>query len=271
MSVIDTRWQRLRRQLGPVTRHIPLGHLVTAAATYSRAAVPGLPRPSTRFLVFAQGRSGSTLLTDLLNSHPQIFCADEILTFHRRSPALYAHACSVGHRAKAYGFKVKIYQLTEAQGLKEPGEFLRQMHASGWKIAHLQRRNVLRQALSAMVAEQRDVYHLGIGVAGPQPVHIDVDNLLWRADQRRGFCAAEEAALAGVPHMRLTYEDDLLHAETQDATAQRMFSWLGLPPAAVSVRLRKIVPDDLERIIANHDEVVAAVRSSAYAELLEQP
>jgi fatty acid/phospholipid biosynthesis enzyme len=36
------------------------------------------PSPSTRFVIFAQGRTGSTLLTSTLDTHPQITCNDEI-------------------------------------------------------------------------------------------------------------------------------------------------------------------------------------------------
>lgn len=269
-SVIDTRWQRVRRRLGPVTRQVPYGHVASAAATYAKTVLPGLSRPQRRFVIFAQGRSGSTLLTDLLNSHPQIYCADEILTWPRRWPQAFAAACSVGHRAEVYGFKVKLYQLTEAQQLTDPGAFLRGMHASGWQVIHLRRQNVLRQALSAMVAEQRDVFHLAVDAEGPAPVHIDVDNLLWRAQQRQEFGVAEEQALDGIPHLRLSYEDDLLEPAAQGETAGRVFSWLGLPPAAVSVRLRKIVPDELDRIVSNHREVLDAVIESPYAPLLER-
>ena len=42
-----------------------------------------LPRPAThpekKFIIFAQGRSGSTLLVSLMNCHKEIFCDGEIL------------------------------------------------------------------------------------------------------------------------------------------------------------------------------------------------
>ncbi len=270
MSVLDTRWQRARRRLGPVTRRLPYGHLVSAAGTYARLGLPLLPRPQQRFVIFAQGRSGSTLLTELLNSHPRIFCADEILTWHRRYPAVYAKACSVGHRADIYGFKVKLYQLTDAQRMDQPGDFLRRMHGEGWSVVHLHRRNVLRQALSAMIAERRDVYHLAVGASGPRPVRIDPDELLARTAQRVRFGDAERAALDGVPHLSLVYEDDLLRPERQQQTADRLFDWLRVETAPVAVRLRKIVGGPVSQVVDNHAEVVAAVAGTPYADLLGQ-
>ena len=42
-----------------------------------------------RFVIFAQGRTGSTLLTSSLDSHPEIRCADEILGRPRGDPKAY--------------------------------------------------------------------------------------------------------------------------------------------------------------------------------------
>ena len=268
MSIRDTRWLRLRRRLGPVTRRVPYGHLVTESATYTRLLLPGLKRPDRRFVIFAQGRSGSTLLADLLNSHPGVYCADEILTWQRRDPARYALACSVGHKADTYGFKVKIYQLTEAQQIASPNAWLRDMHAQGWAVLQLRRRNVLRQALSSMVAEQRRVYHEEGQTSQPQPVLIDIDDLLQRTQRRVTTQHEEDQALQGVPHESFVYEDDLLRPETHQATADRAFGFLGLASVPVTTGLRKIADRPLEQVVTNAQAVRAAVASSPYAPLL---
>lgn len=44
------------------------------------------PDPPRKFVIFAQGRSGSTLLTSTLDSHPDIHCDDEILIVPRAFP-----------------------------------------------------------------------------------------------------------------------------------------------------------------------------------------
>lgn len=269
MSVRDTRWLRLRRRLGPVTRRVPYGHVVSESATYARLVMPGLRRPERRFVIFAQGRSGSTLLADLLNSHPQVYCADEILTWKRMNPARYARACSVGHRADTYGFKVKIYHLTEAQGIVTPGAWLRRMHDDGWSVIALQRANVLRQALSSLVAEQRRLYHLEGAVGNaPPPVFVDAEELLRRTDARVRICEDERAALADVPHLAVSYESDLLRPECHQRTADRLFDYLGLRPVPVSTTLRKIADGSLSTVVANAPQVTAAVRASRYADLL---
>lgn len=38
--------------------------------------------PKTKFVIFGQGRTGSTLLTSLLSSHPEITCEGECYMLH---------------------------------------------------------------------------------------------------------------------------------------------------------------------------------------------
>lgn len=251
-----------------MTRRVPYGHHVTESATYARLHLPGLNRPARRFVIFAQGRSGSTLLADLLNSHPQVYCADEILTWKRRDPTRYALACSVGHHGDTYGFKVKIYQLTEAQEIADPGAWLRRMHAEGWAIIHLRRANVFRQALSSMVAAQRRLYHLEGSASAPAPVAIDAGQLLEQTLQRSHLCTAEAQALEGIPHCSVVYEDDLLDPAHHQRTASRVFEFLGLEEVTVSTGLRKIADTSLEQVVANADEVLAVMGASPFADLL---
>lgn len=267
---LDSRWRRMRRRLRPITSRVPGGHVVTEAATYARLALPFVPRPARRFVIFAQGRSGSTLLVDLLNAHPRLVCDDEILTFRRRWPARYATACSVGHRAEVWGFKVKIYQLLDAQQMAEPGAFLRHLHEDGWSVVHLHRGNVVRQALSSMVAAARGGhYHQAAGASAPPPVVIDPAELVARAAERDRFVALEEEALRGVPHLRVVYEDDLLTPAQQQATADRVLTHLGLDPVPVRTKLAKIARHPLDGV-ANADEVRQALAGTRYGELLEQ-
>lgn len=269
----QTRWRTFRRRIGPLTRRVPGGHLLTGGATYARPWVPGLRRPPRRFVIFAQGRSGSTLLADLLNSHPEVVCDDEILTFRRHWPARYAHACSVGHRATAWGFKVKVYQLTQNQRMVHPGDFLHQLHDRGWKILHLQRRNLLRQALSSMVAELRGgLYHqptaAGSGRA-TAAVHIDPDELVRRCRERERFVEEESRALDGLPYLHLRYEDDLLGPDDHQATADRVFTHLGVTPLPVATTLTKLAGSPLDGV-ANGAEVRRRLEDSPYAAYLDQ-
>lgn len=67
-----------RRIIPEAYENRPLGQMIRAGlrkelhfATYVLR-----PSPSVKFVIFAQGRSGSTLLTSTLNTHSQITCFD---------------------------------------------------------------------------------------------------------------------------------------------------------------------------------------------------
>jgi LPS sulfotransferase NodH len=112
------------------------------------------------FVIFGQGRTGSTLLTSLLSSHPEIQCDGEILGEKVKDPFNQIAKCAAVSRKPVYGFKVKIYQLTDNQSMR-PDTFLQNMAAKSVKILFLSRRNHLRQVISNRLAVANQ-YHYRI-------------------------------------------------------------------------------------------------------------
>ncbi|HBE17486.1 MAG TPA: hypothetical protein DEG17_03890 [Cyanobacteria bacterium UBA11149] len=58
--------------------------------------------PSNKFVIFGQGRTGSTLLYSLLNSHPQIHCDEEILEDRVFFPVQYVKGRCCKAKKKMY-------------------------------------------------------------------------------------------------------------------------------------------------------------------------
>ena len=65
--------------------------------TYMRAMPLAAARRPALFVVFGQGRTGSTLLQNMLNRHSRIHCDGEILAERRLFPAAWI----AGRRARA--------------------------------------------------------------------------------------------------------------------------------------------------------------------------
>jgi LPS sulfotransferase NodH len=234
--------------------------------------------PEPRFVIFAQGRTGSSLLAQLLDSHPRIRCEGELLARghrfppgRRRSALRYLEGRSAAFTGRAYGFKVKIYQLREDQEMSDPGAFLSALHARGWRILHLRRQDLLRQVLSNLVAEERGAWHLEEGdhEIPMTPLVVAPEVVLEGLARRRAHAADEEAALGGIPRLELVYERDLLDPARHQATADRVCAWLGLPAAPVRSRLRRINRGRLRELVANHEALVAALRGSDFTILLD--
>lgn len=100
------------------------------------------------FVIFGQGRTGSTPLMRPLNSDPEIHGIDKIL----RRKVLSPYHCVKAYRHRAprpfFGIKVKIYQLLENQRIEGPGAFLERMLRGRWKLIHLKRTDIVRHAMS---------------------------------------------------------------------------------------------------------------------------
>jgi hypothetical protein len=243
---------------------------VDALAAYTLRCLRGGRMPEVRFVLFGQGRTGSELLRSLLNTHPRVRCEGEILARPRLFPAAFVEGHARASDRPAYGFKAKVYQLSEDQHL-DPRAFVRRLTGDGWQVVYLYRRNLLRQALSNVVARHRRAYHRKAGQDGPglPKVRVDCDALLRSMTNRRNFLAEEHRVLDGVPHVEVVYEDDLLPGERHQQAADRVFRHLGLEPVEIRTDHLRVTSDRLADFVDNHEEVAACVGRTDFAPFLE--
>jgi LPS sulfotransferase NodH len=225
----------------------------------------------SKFVLFAQGRTGSTLLGDLLRSHPEVYFGDEALQSPVRSTRLAVERMRWRHARHAVGFHVKIYQLTDDQGISDPGGWLRGMHRSGWRVVYLRRENLVRHVLSNMTAQAVNRYEDRDGSGDDVRLHVDPAELLHWMKVRQRVGRDEATALAGVPHMALSYERDLQDESDWGATLQRVFGYLDLDPVPVTTNLHRQNPGALVDVIANYAEVKTALMGSEFARYLDDP
>jgi len=226
-----------------------------------------------RFVILAQGRTGSTLLTQLVGSHPQIVCDGEIFAPRRFGRIrnddrhLRGSINMVATRGAYYGFKVKPYEL-EHHGL-DVRTFLERRVADGWAVIHLSRSNFIRHALSTIMLEQ-DNARRAIGASTPEAgtYRIDPAYLIQNALNRREWLRKEGLALDGIEHYAITYERHLVAPDEHQGTADGIFTWLQLPSSPVQTRTSRQNPDDLSTMIANYDELLEVVEASEFAGML---
>jgi LPS sulfotransferase NodH len=241
-----------------------------------------LPRQdlSKSFILFAQGRTGSTLLGSLLNSHPEIVFEDEILNIdaHRR-PFLFPYLYALGRKkmsgASCYGYHVKIYQLSKDHRI-DPKRYMHKARADGWKIIYLKRQNLLRHALSSIRAEStRTYFHYVQKKADPRnkgAMHVQPDDLIRRMEERETYLAQENDVLSGLKTYNVTYELDLITPERQQATCQGVFTYLGLDAGDVKVStyLERINQGSLPDLISNYEEIVSYLYGTRFSRFIEE-
>ncbi len=233
--------------------------------------------PSVRFIIYGQGRSGSSVLLDLIGSHPDVYCESEI--FNRKVaarliwPMRYLQARAALSPQPVYGCKMKIYQMTDDQGIEDPHRFMQDLHSEGWKVIHLVREDLFRKALSLVVAETRGQFldrrqDSGGGVSS---IRIDPARLVAAMRERRSADEAEQAALEGIPHIRVTYESDLLDAANHQAVSDRVLAYLGLESAPVETRYVKTSRSRVSDYVSNYAEVREILTQTEFASYLPAP
>ena len=239
-----------------------VGMRVREFRSYLDAMLRSARVDARHILIFAQGRSGTTLLANLLASTGHYDDLGEPLHLWTRevwAPERYLRGLGRRHK-KNIIVHVKGSQL--GRGRSKPVEaatFLRNMVAEGWLIVHVRRRNVAEQVLSECVALRRGGYHKFD--AAPESIRwrIDPVEFLERYERRLGFMEQDDAALEGLSHLTIGYEDDLLNAKCHQVTCDRVLAAVELPSCPVRTNLHKIGGSDPREQLENYNEIVSAL------------
>lgn len=193
---------------------------------------------SQRVAMFHIGRSGSSVLADMINQHPDMHWEGEIYEtvtkaitqrlgyFNYGSPECRYDPLRVleqrltKYQNQPYGFEVKFNQL-EHCGLAL-GDYLKKIRQLGVdKMIVLRRENILRKIVSSLVAEETKVWHVGAGKEAPKkkitinPETITVErktgSLISILDHYTKNLEELDTLLVGVDALSLSYEEDIEH------------------------------------------------------------
>lgn len=165
---------------------------------------------------------------------------------------------------KSVGFKIIDNQMNERPGLFE--ELVRR----GYRVVHIRRHNVVRHAVSGLIAQQRGVYNARNFEVPRERYVIEPVSLLRQIrniliSSRYWDHRLEES---GLPVVYSAYEDFLVDRETFYAP---IFDFLGVdattPPES---DFTKMTPSDLSEIIVNYDEILLATEHIGMQGLLAE-
>lgn len=246
-----------------------MGYLLEAS-NYAKAKFTKKHHPLVKFVIFGTGRSGSTLLVDLMHSNPHIHCDNEL--FHRKlySPLSFLECRSQMFNTTAYGFKCLTYQIQEILGFEDQKKFINDLYNLGYKIIYLHREDTFKQALSNIYARQRNLFHAKtiIEIAANPKITVDLDILddwMTRLDEQK---AREKKWLEDIPHFKVLYEKDLLDPASQYGTIEKICAFLGVPHSSPEAQLKKVSPKRLEEYIENLNEVKTHLSGKGTEEIL---
>lgn len=240
--------------------------------------------PVSRFVIITAGRTGSTRLRLLLDSHPGIRCHGEVFGENLSTlaaPGSKAFEEAQAERAagpahfmqsrvfdagenRAVGFKVLYEQLLE----RWPGLFEALAADRTIRIVHLVRRNGLKRFMSEYFVGTVTHRHSVLRhepLPDIQPVTIHVPSLLENLHFLERRKALVREMFAEHPWHEIGYEDSM---DDDSPALDALLDFLQVPRALLTVGTRKILPDDLPSLISNLDEVRAALQSTPFIEFL---
>ena len=228
-----------------------------------------VPRRAQYFVIVSQERTGSTLLSTLLSFHPRILTDMDIFYTAETWPLSRRPGRSLFSRRPVRGFKFKGAHAPLQNSASEACDFLRDQHKAGLSIVRLQRRDLLRQAISSYMVGFRHGLHdwkdRDEGETEASRVEVDVDEVYDRMTYFARLTRFQDRMLEAIPHLSLHYEDDLLDADQHQTTADRVFEHLELTPHPVETQLRKQTPHELEKVVANVEELADRLQETPFS------
>ena len=248
------------------------------------------PLPRQRVMMFHIGRSGSTVLADLLEQHPDVTWKGEyIRKFYAAldqrglerfslpaDPERLLLDVMAGVQTTYFGVETKFFHLAQlGTSLEAYLDTLARMNF--FHLIVLERRNYIRKIVSSVVARKRRMYRQPRGtpaeltriVLQPEKVRIDRTeaSLIELLDGYARDFERLRRLLQGRNALYLTYEDDLLVDPL--AGYRRIGAYLGLAPSAVQVRFGRSNPFPLESILQNYGQVAEVLKGTPYEWMMD--
>jgi LPS sulfotransferase NodH len=265
--------------------------LVARAGSAAALSIARPPATSGNVLMLHNGRSGSTLLGDLMDQHPGVFWDGETLEkkLHRIESrlgqgfaTLYGSfdlddgIAEIEQRMKwraagrIFGTELQDYHVEIMKTDIE--SYLQRLRNLGFDRFVFLERNYLRKIASHLVATKRDQFHINQGAKlAPQPVRINVSRvyvghrittLLEAMQQYRAFFQRAEAALPGAQILKLSYEQHIQNGP--QPAVDELCQFLGLSPHHPKVNFGKTTDLPLDKVIENFDEVVDYIANTEF-------
>lgn len=220
------------------------------------------------FLVLSSGRSGSTLLTQLLNCHPQVVCEGELLNreeLKKRqltvadkqtlSNYILARLLPLKFRWISYtGFKLFNEQLEYCKLSFE--KLLGDLCSPSLVILH--RENLLETYISLKIAFTTDIWYSEKEI-NQCSIEVDWEAFQDYAETERRRWRKSMSATGGMRKIYVSFEKLV---ENQDVTMKRLLTFLNLSECDFGVSSIRQNPLPLADKISNYEVIMDKVNNS---------
>ena len=249
------------------------------------------------FILTGWRRSGTTLLSSLLDSHPSIVCDNDSFNFFFSGDRYFEFLSRGGlgpaRRENGFLYGLKTLDPFLVPSFKHPAieksirrsgletaipafddysdlvaQFTQALVGSSPKVI-----NVVRHALFVYVSEQIALQRREFRYSSPFSERFA---LVFDMDHFRRWFAVKRSIESRVAFLKQpartihVFYEDLTSAKRRDAILRRIWRFLGVENLPVWSGLPKQLPTDLHDCVINYDEMLAQLRASELAFLAEQ-
>ena len=242
---------------------------------------PAMVEPmAVPFVILFDGRTGSTYLVDLLDSHPAISCVGERVGWIGQrggsSPEQLDVAGALlglgetrppGSAPRAVGFKVKLRDVIDHDA------FRGMLEDHGVRIIRMVRHNQVKAAISTILAgdlrRRTGAWNVRDEADRVPRCVVDpaeLDRILAKRQEREEDLSRFVRSVS-VPTLDIAYEDLLLDA---GGTLARVQHFLGVEPEPLRSAVKKATSDDLEDVVLNLDDLRERYRDTVYGPMFDE-
>ena len=233
-------------------------------------------KKKTKYILISIQRSGTTLLTEYLQSHSDINMSYELFKpdtegYNAEKNKQYVSCDAtindylddfyreglVGH--KACGFKLMLDQLE-----KNP-DILEYIKKNKIKCIYLERENILETAISRLAARKRKIYHIK-QTKQLEAIEIDVNELVDELTTIEKDLDSLHTLINRFDSLTITYEELI---EKKQGTMKKIFSFLDLSlKHDIYSKVKKINSKDLSETVSNFNQIHAHLSKMEYRKYL---
>ena len=221
-----------------------------------------------RFAIIGNARTGSNYLLDGLKTSAAIRTYHEIFAAHNREVGKdFEKILSTVYQPESkstrlVGFKVFYNHLTSEEWEKLAAH-------KDLKVIHLTRRNRLRTVISLEIAFKtgRWTRSSNSGASTEKRVTLDPWKLIQQIEQIEAGEAATRLRFCDRPILEVVYEELVRSPDEGFAAVSAYLGVSGIDSG--KIRLKRQNPESLAQLIVNYDEVEAVLKTTRFAEYLE--
>lgn len=229
-----------------------------------------------QFVILFIERDGSTYLTSMLKTHPDIKADYERFAVLKQKGATgrqqldwvesFFSAPLFGTKG-AIGFKTKLVDI-----LDRPG-FLQLLQDRHCHIIQMTRNNLVKAVISRINArrlyEATGYWNLYKEEQRMEPLAVDLDEFDQFLNEREQAIKdlTEFTGSLQLPTLEIVYEELLVN---KDGSLECIFEFLKIPPKSVESRPLKHTSDDLREAVSNFDELRTRYIGSKYEAMFNE-